>query len=131
MSPGGDLYVCYSLIDTIELSKTPIYGINIGVAASAAAFIFLSCHKRFMYPRAYFLFHKGSAQLSGSYVEVISALQDYQIQIEDLSELISKYTSYEKKEIEEKIMGEWYIRKDEALEKGVVNGIVYSIEDLL
>ena len=29
-SPGGDLDINYSLIDTIKLSKTPIIGINIG-----------------------------------------------------------------------------------------------------
>ena len=43
-SPGGDLDVNYALIDTIRLSKTPVYGINIGRCCSAAAYIYLSCH---------------------------------------------------------------------------------------
>ena len=47
-SPGGDLDVNYALIDTISMSKTPIIGINVGQCASAAAFIYLSCHKRYM-----------------------------------------------------------------------------------
>ena len=54
-SPGGDLDINYSLIDTIKMSKTPIIGINIGQCASAAAYIFLSCHKRYMLPHAYFI----------------------------------------------------------------------------
>jgi ATP-dependent protease ClpP protease subunit len=56
-SPGGDLDVNYALIDTIKMSKTPIIGINIGQCASAAAYIFLSCHKRYMLPHAYFILH--------------------------------------------------------------------------
>lgn len=131
MSPGGSLDICYTLIDTISLSKTPIYGINMGVAASAAAFIFLSCHKRFMMPRAYFLLHKGSANLNGSYLEVAAAMQDYQLQIEELTKIVKMYTKYSEEEIEDRIMGEWYIRKDEALEKGVVEGVIEDIENIL
>ncbi len=131
MSPGGSLDVCYSLIDSIRLSKTPVYGYNMGVAASAAAFIFLSCHQRFMMPRAYFLLHKGSANLNGSYLEVAAAMQDYQLQIEELTKIVQEYTAYTEEEVEERIMGEWYIRKEEALEKGVVDGVIESIEEVL
>lgn len=56
-SPGGSLDVNYSLIDTIKMSRTPIIGINMGQCASAAAYIYLSCHKRFMLPHSYFIFH--------------------------------------------------------------------------
>ena len=56
-SPGGDLDINYALIDTIKMSKTPVIGINIGQCASAAAYIFLSCHKRYMLPHAYFILH--------------------------------------------------------------------------
>ena len=76
-SPGGDLDVNNTLIDVISLSKTPIWGINMGRCASAAAFIFLSCHKRFMLPNGYFLFHQGSGTFSGSYLEVCAQMQDY------------------------------------------------------
>ena len=41
-SPGGDLETYRSISDIIQLSKTPIVGINMGVAYSAAAMIFLS-----------------------------------------------------------------------------------------
>ena len=51
-SHGGDLDVNFSLIDTIKLSKTPIYGYNIGLAESAACFIYMSCHKRYTLPNA-------------------------------------------------------------------------------
>ena len=53
---GGMLDIYNSIADVIELSETPVYGINMGICASAGAFIFLSCHKRFMLSSAYFLF---------------------------------------------------------------------------
>ena len=73
-SPGGDLETYRSISDIIQLSKTPIIGINMGVAYSAAAMIFLSCHTRLMLPSASVLFHKGSSQMSGSFNEVCSAI---------------------------------------------------------
>ena len=35
-----------------------------------------------------------------------------------------------KKAVAEKIVGEWYIRKDEALENGVVHGVVTDVSML-
>ena len=35
-SPAGDLDVNYALIDTIRMSKTPVYGINVGRCCSAS-----------------------------------------------------------------------------------------------
>ena len=58
-SPGGSLDINYSVIDIIRLSKTPIIGINMGVCCSAAAYIYLACHKRYMLPHSYFVFHQG------------------------------------------------------------------------
>ena len=34
-SPGGDLEVNNCLVDTIQLSETPVIGINVGMAASS------------------------------------------------------------------------------------------------
>ena len=48
-----------------------------GVAASAAAYIFLSCHKRYMLKDAYFLFHKGSIGFQGNATDVLTLIEDY------------------------------------------------------
>lgn len=127
-SPGGDLDVNNTLIDTIKMSKTPVWGINMGRCASAAAFIFLSCHKRFMLPSGYFLFHQGSGAFSGTFQEVCAQLQDYQIAVNRLSDFMVTYTKYTQKEIEENICGEWYVRAQEALDKGVIDEIISSID---
>ena len=129
-SPGGDLDINYALIDTIKMSKTPIIGINIGQCASAAAYIFLSCHKRYMLPHAYFILHQGSGTLSGTFEQICAQMEDYQQQVEELSAFVLEHTTYSEEAVAEKIVGEWYIRKDEALENGVVHGVVNDVSML-
>jgi ATP-dependent protease ClpP protease subunit len=124
------LDINYALIDTIKLSKTPIIGINIGQCASAAAYIFLSCHKRYMLPHAYFILHQGSGTLSGTFEQICAQMEDYQQQVEELATFVLEHTNYSEEAVAEKIVGEWYIRKDEAMENGVVHGIVNDISML-
>ena len=129
-SPGGDLDINYALIDTIKMSKTPIIGINIGQCASAAAYIFLSCHKRYMLPHAYFILHQGSGTLSGTFEQICAQMEDYQQQVEELSAFVLEHTNYSEQDVAEKIAGEWYLRKDEALENGVVHEVITDISML-
>ena len=129
-SPGGDLDVNYALIDTIKMSKTPIIGINIGQCASAAAYIFLSCHKRYMLPHAYFILHQGSGTLSGTFEQICAQMEDYQQQVEELATFVLEHITYSEEAVAEKIVGEWYIRKDEALENGVVHGVITDVSQL-
>ena len=129
-SPGGSLDVNYSLIDTIKMSKTPIIGINMGQCASAAAYIYLSCHKRFMLPHSYFIFHQGSGTISGTYEQICAQMLDYQNQVEELSEFMLEHTTYTEEEIANKIDGEWYVRKDEAVEKGIAHEVINDISML-
>lgn len=130
-SPGGDLDIHNSLIDVIELSKTPVYGINAGRCCSAAAFIFLSCHKRFTLSRSFFLFHQGSGAFAGSYSEVIAQIDNYQEQVSNLALFMAKRTKYTNEEIANNITSEWYIDAKEAKEKGVCDEIIDSIDELL
>lgn len=130
-SPGGDLDVNYALIDTIRMSKTPVYGINIGRCCSAAAYIYLSCHKRYMLPHSYFVFHQGSGHFQGSYAEIVSQIEDYQGQVDELANFMKDRTLYTEEEITSNIVTEWYVRKDEALEKGICHELINDISVMI
>lgn len=130
-SYGGNLDVCNSLIDIIEGSDTPVYGVNMGIAASAACFIYLACHKRFMLPRSSFLIHRGSGGYEGTYEQVLAQIVDYQNSIELIVNLVKEKTDYSEKEIEEKISTEWYIRQEEALKYGVTHMVVKNLNEVL
>lgn len=124
---GGMLDIYNSVADVIEMSETPVYGFNMGVCASAGAFIFLSCHRRFMLPNAYFLFHKGSIGFSGNATDVLSLIEDYQEQLELLVQSVVAKTDFTEEEMAEKIMSDFYVRAPLALEKKVVDKVVDDI----
>ena len=130
-SPGGDLEVNNALIDTIKLSKTPVWGINVGRCYSAAAYIFLACHKRYCLASSQLLLHQGSGAFSGTYQEILPQVMAYQEQIEKLAEFVAERSTYTIEEIAENITSDWYITADEGLEHNIYTKKVECIEDLL
>ena len=131
-SPGGSLDVEETLVSIIKLSKTPIYGVALGMVASAASLIYLSCHRRFALQNAYFIFHRGSCQnLGGNYNEIQAAMDDYRAQVEKMEKFYIENTKYPEEVIKEKIKSDWYIHIEEALEFGVVTDLIENIDILL
>lgn len=131
-SPGGDLDIEETLVSIIRLSKTPIYGFALGMVASAASLIYLSCHKRYALPNAYFIFHRGSCQnMGGNYNEIQAAMEDYKQQVEKMEKFYIENTLYTEEEVHKNIATDWYIRGDELLEKGIVNEWVEDISVML
>lgn len=128
---GGSLSVSETLSNIIKMSKTPIYSIALGFVASGASVVHLSCHKKFALPNSVFVLHKGSCSgVSGTYDEIVSFAKDYEKQIEMLMTFYTENTKYTEEEIEENIQTDWYIRIDEALEKGLVDEVITDIDIL-
>ena len=126
---GGSLSVSETLSNIIKMSKTPIYSVALGFVASGASVVHLSCHKRFALPNTVFVLHKGSCNgVSGTYDEIVSFARDYEKQIEMLMEFYIENTKYTEQEIEENIQTDWYIRIDEAIEKGLVDEVITDID---
>lgn len=130
-SPGGDLDVYRSLADVISLSKTPVIGINMGIAYSAASMIFLSCRERYMLKSSSLLFHCGSSTMSGGFNEMVAAMEKYKEDISELSEIIQATSDYSIEEILQNMTTDWYIDAQEAFEHGICTKVVESIEDII
>ena len=127
--PGGHLSVSETVSNIIKMSKTPVYGIALGYVASGASVIYLSCHKRFALPNSVFVLHKGSCSgVSGTYDEFVAFVKDYEKQMETLIDFYITNTKYTEEEIEENIQTDWYIRTEEALQKGIVDELVTNID---
>ena len=60
-SRGGSLSAALTIIDTIKLSRTPVYTVNIGNVFKEAFYIYLAGLKRYSYPRASFYYEKDLA----------------------------------------------------------------------
>ena len=131
-SVGGSLDIEEVIVSVIKLSKTPVYGIALGMVASAASLIYLSCHKRFALPNSYFILHRGSCtNMSGNYNEVQAAMEDYKTQIEKMEAFYIENTLYPEEVIKEKIKSDWYIHIEEALKYGIVTDLIETIDILL
>ena len=132
-SYGGQIDINYSFIDLIQKSKTPVWGVNMGQACSAACFIFIACHKRFAMPRSSYLIHQGGVEggFSGTYEQVVAAIMEYQRQIEELGQYLLQYTNITEDMLNEKFDSEWYLTAEEAVKLGVADEIVNDIDDIL
>lgn len=130
-SYGGDLQVNSMLQDVITMSKVPVIGINCGMAASAACFIYLACHERYTFPRAEFLIHQGAGEFGGTYENVMSAIMNYQREIEELGNYILSRTSIPKEIFDANFSTDWYLTAEEAVEYGLCSKIITSLDELL
>ena len=130
-SPGGDLTIYETVKDVIEMSKTPIIGIVLGMAYSAAALLLLSCHERYMLKSSKLLLHCGSGQFQGEFSSIINAVADYQAQVEAFIDRIIEKTTYDEETVTSNIASDWYIDAEDALAHGAATKIIDDIDELL
>jgi len=126
-SEGGDVCDGFSIIDTIERLKikTPIYTLISGIACSMAAIISLTGTKRFITPNAYWMQHAISGTMS-DYLQHMKDATKFFVRLEKQSEeIMKKYTKLAKKDYEKINNGELWLNSKEALEKGIVDEILY------
>ena len=130
-SYGGDGMACFSLLDIIALSKTPVYTVNMGVAMSAGLLILLAGHKRFCLKTSTALAHSGSGGTKGSYETTQAQMKDYERFVETMREYIVERTNIDKKLMNKKKTQEWYIYGEEQVSLGIVDKIVCDIDDIV
>ena len=130
-SPGGNIDAQAAICSAIELSKTPVIGVAIGMVASAASLIFLSCHCRLALKSSYLILHKGSAALSGDFDNIMNSINDYKKEVEKMVGHIVDHSKLTREEVMEHISKDWYMRMEEAVEKGLVDEVITDINALL
>ena len=58
-------------------------------------------------------------------------MKDYEKQVARLSQIILDRTSFTKEEVDEKMKSDWYVSAQEGVERGIYNGIISSIDELI
>ena len=122
-SPGGLISATLSIIDSIKLSKTPVWTINSGTAYSGGFFIFINGHKRFTYPHSSFLFHEGSGGNMGDAGKLRNWADFYQIQLDQLKDIVLRNTKISEELYDEHIKDDWWITAEESIELGISDEI--------
>ena len=127
---GGELEVCNLFSKIIEMSNTPVWIINIGVAASCGAILFISGHRRLAMPGSKFLFHEGQLSISGENTKVQEHLDMYKKTEAELETQILSKTKIDKTQYRKNRKKEWWIDHNLAVELGVADEIVTDIDML-
>ena len=131
MSYGGDLDYMWVLIDAIKTSIAPVYTVNLGVAASAAALIFVCGDKRFMTEHATVVIHEGSAQLAGDAIKVQDAADTYKLQLKQMKEFILEHTEIPKTQLMKKRSNDWTLNAEYCLKNKVCDRIITDMSEIL
>ena len=127
---GGDVVTLWTLIQTIQTSKTPIWTINISFAYSAGAELLTSGHKRFALKGTQTMFHRGSCFFGGEQSVVESTKKHFDGIEKKLTDFLMAHTKIDAKVYKKKASFDIYMDEDEALKNGVVDCIVDDFDIL-
>lgn len=124
-SPGGLVDACLAIAGAIESSKTPVHGIVLGEAASAAFVILVACSKRSSYKHARLMYHELSTGMRGSLVSIKDKVDECEILQKNLNDIVISNTKITKEILEEKInRRDWNMSVTEALSYGVIDEVI-------
>ena len=130
-SPGGDVTFMWSIINLIEMSKTPVWTINYCTAYSAAAEILASGHKRYALRGSHVMIHSGNCQYSGQADVVESTKKYFDKVIKRTTDHLIERTNINTRVFKKKASLDWYMNEDEALENGIIDKIIVDLDEIL
>lgn len=123
-SPGGNVFNANNMIDVIEASKTPIWGIGLDLVASAAYIVFLSCHRRYSMKNTAFLQHEGDIMIENSRSKAKNNVDFFDSQEERAKSFILSKTAMTEEFYDNVYDQEFWMYPDKAKELGVVDVII-------
>lgn len=130
-TPGGDVIATWSFIRVVEISKTPVYTINMCCAYSAGADILASGHKRFAMPGTSVLIHSGSCYYGGTQEQAESMKKFGDKLTKKVTDYFLSHTKVDPKIFKKKAPSDWYLDEEEALENGVIDKIITDIDEII
>ena len=124
-SPGGEVFAGAKIIDAMKASTRPIYTVDVGLAASMAAWIEEYGVKRYMFPHAVLMFHDASVgyeqdKLSfiGSRVNMVASL------VYNFNNDMSQKCKISLNEIMIREDREWWVLSAEAKQRNLVDDVI-------
>mmetsp|Transcript_1680 Transcript_1680/g.2796 ORF Transcript_1680/g.2796 Transcript_1680/m.2796 type:complete len:281 (+) Transcript_1680:87-929(+) len=125
-SPGGSIYNVAGIIDVMDTMKSPISTIAFGSVAHNSTLLLAAGDKgkRYSMPNARIMMVQPMGGAMGSFVEVNITAQELNRQLKYSNELYSKFTGKTVEEIEMETDREKFLGPEQALELGVIDGII-------
>lgn len=131
-SPGGEIDEGFPLISAIELSKTPVYTINIGRWSSMSFLIGIAGHERFALPHTTFLLHDGSAINYGTTSKMLDKAKfDDRFEQEVVKKHVLKHSNMTSVEYDGLLRVEYYMLPQDAIEHKFIDHVVRDIREII
>ena len=118
-SDGGELAAAFSIIDTIKMSKTPVWTINTGCAYSCGLEIFIVGHYRIAYPFSSFLFHEGYTGFGGDANKFKNYSHFYERLLEMSKQNILDHSTLTEEYYEKVKKDDWWFLAQDAYDLGM------------
>ena len=125
-SPGGSVSAGMAIYDTINFLSSDVSTTCLGIAASMAAFLLAAGKKgkRFILPNADVMIHQPLGGAQGQATEIKIASDRIVNLRKRLNKCLSKNTGQSLKKIEKDTERDHYMSAQEALEYGLIDGIM-------
>lgn len=118
-SGGGDDDACRAIIGAIRMHSAPIHGLVVGVAESAAAWIFEVCKHRTMTSHSSLMFHLGDSPKNkhNKYVDKLF--------VDDVhARMLEKDPSYPRSKLVTHVESDWNVYPTQAVELGLADEFI-------
>ena len=126
-SDGGELAAAFSIIDTIKMSKTPVWTINTGCAYSCGLEIFIVGHYRIAYPFSSFLFHEGYTGFGGDANKFKNYSHFYERLLEMSKQNILDHSTLTEEYYEKVKKDDWWFLAQDAYDLGMCDVIAKEL----
>lgn len=125
-SPGGNVTDGFAIYDTMNLIKSDVSTIGMGMCASMAAFLLSSGKKgkRYILPNCEVMIHQPLGGASGQATEIKIAAEHILKMKEKLNKILSLNTNKDLQEIEADTDRDNYMTASESLKYGIVDKII-------
>ncbi len=125
-SLGGSLDAAITIMNSIKISKTPVYTFNIGNVYKESFLIYLAGHKRYSYPNAIFMYSDSiferlpKDENESSFYNKRTALDNI---YQDIKTLFLEKIDITELQYEKHIKNDWWFSTNSALKIRLVNEI--------
>lgn len=123
-SPGGDILAGMALIQTMRDLRSPVHTFVVGQAASMAGIVAVAGAKRFAYPCARWLLHRGKGGAEGDHEDILIQAKELKIIDSYADQVLLNFTKIKPDQLEELQRKDFWLGAKEAIHYGIVDQIV-------
>jgi ATP-dependent Clp protease protease subunit len=127
-SPGGSVTAGMAIYDTMQVVKSDVSTMCVGIAASMGAFLLASGkkRKRFALPNSQILLHQVMGGAEGQAIEIEIAAKQIVKTKQQLNHILAKHTGQSLGKIEKDTDRDFWLSAEEAKAYGVIDEIIKS-----